>query len=142
MHPTLGIPNTYSMEFVCRIQPSTSGLHWHSISHMAMTAKTFYSMRMRAYPKSRNAPYDSTIMPIMGHLMSTIKIPPKKNAVPFNLCGWKKNLYVFSIPMMNTIPATKRICGKVSFAVVKMTFQLMHTHVNCSRGCHSNTCHI
>jgi len=40
---------------------------------------------------------------------------PKKNAVPFNLCGWM-------IPMMNTIPATKRICGKVSFTVVKMTF--------------------
>ena len=64
------------------------------------------------YPKSRKAPYDSTIIPIMGHLISTIKMPPRKKAVPFNLCGWKKNLYVFSIPMMNTIPTMKRICER------------------------------
>ena len=48
---------------------------------------------------------------MIGKPTSTMSIPPAKKAVPFNLCDWKKNLYVRSIPMIKMIPARNRIWG-------------------------------
>jgi len=62
--------------------------------------------------KPRNSwknPYNSNIIPTIGHPRRTTKIPPKKNRLALILLDWKKNLHVLSSPTMKAIPARKRI---------------------------------
>ena len=42
------------------------------------------------HQNKQKAPYSSTSEPTIGHPMRTIKVPPMKKAVPFNLWAWKK----------------------------------------------------
>ena len=44
-----------------------------------------------------------------GQPNNTIKIPPTKKLVAFNLCLWKKNLNVRSSPITHANPQIKRI---------------------------------
>ena len=71
------------------------------------------------HPNRQKAPYASNSIPIMAHPMRTTSIPPKKNAVPFNLWDWKKNLNVLSNPIMKKIPARKRIYRKGGVRTMK-----------------------
>jgi len=54
-------------------------------------------------------PYNSKIIPTIGHPRRTTKIPPKKNTLALILLDWKKNLHVLSSPTIKAIPARKRI---------------------------------
>lgn len=60
--------------------------------------------------KRRKNPYISTTIPIRGHPNKTMKIPPKKAALPLILCLWKKNRNVRSNPIKNAKPQRKSIC--------------------------------
>lgn len=57
----------------------------------------------------RKNPYISTHMPMTGHPNNTIRIPPTKKLVAFNLWFWKKNLNVLSSPITNASPHMKSI---------------------------------
>lgn len=54
-------------------------------------------------------PYSSMHMPISGHPMRTVKIPPKKAPEPFHLCRWKKKRKLRSSPATKASPARNRI---------------------------------
>jgi len=54
-------------------------------------------------------PYNSRIIPTMGHPRRTTKIPPKKKRLALILLAWKKNLQVRSSPTIKAIPARNRI---------------------------------
>ena len=49
-------------------------------------------------------------IPIIGQPKSTVKTPPMKQPVDFNLWRWKKNRNVLSKPMINASPLMNNIC--------------------------------
>lgn len=48
-------------------------------------------------------------MPTKGQPIKTVMIPPKNAKDPFNLCLWKKNLIVRSLPITHPKPDKNNI---------------------------------
>lgn len=84
----------------------------------------YISLWIQSYLNKRKNPYISTHMPMTGHPNNTIRIPPTKKLVAFNLCFWKKNLNVLSSPITNASPHMKSIWkNKVKlFKIYKYAF--------------------
>jgi len=59
--------------------------------------------------KRRKKPYSSTSIPIMGHPMRTMNMPPMKKPVALSLCCWKKNRNVLSRPMTKAKPLMNKM---------------------------------
>lgn len=64
-------------------------------------------------------PNPSSNIPKTGHFTNTSTIPVKNSAVPLILRAWKKNEYVFPIPITSTTPDKNRIFPIASRPVSK-----------------------